>query len=419
MELEKVKRLYDLCYEKRKGAVKCFQSVGRQLPFISDAYPGIWLETSVYGSLLLARMEPEGLQIAENTVNTFLDYQTPDGQLPSHILDAASCPPDFNGELVGYSQIQECVSFARLCLLIYEMNGDMAFLKRCYEGGKAWDGWLRRNRMTTGRGLVEMFCGYDTGHDHSGRFEGISCPLNYRYYENGVKKYHNAAVLPPDDGITPILAPDINCTFYATQIALSEMAEILGFSEEAAEWREKAKAVKQKLFEHCYNEADAFFYDVDRNGNQRKYLSISILHLFMEQVLDPVEDGALIREIYERHLKNPAEFWTAYPFPATAVSDPYWQNLKNPPNNCWGYYTQTLTLQRCILWMDQYGFGEDFGEICRRWLQAYTDCFEEVPFGQEIHPITGKPTTCSPWAFGVMSFYRYTVNRLGLFETKK
>ena len=75
--------------------MRCFQSVGKLLPFISDAYPGIWLETSVYGSLTLARMEPEGLQIAENTVNTFLDYQTADGQFPSHILDAASCPPDF------------------------------------------------------------------------------------------------------------------------------------------------------------------------------------------------------------------------------------------------------------------------------------------------------------------------------------
>ena len=98
--------------------------------------------------------------------------------------------------------------------------------------------------------------------------------------------------------------------------------------------------------------------------------------------------------------------------------DAYWQNLKNPPNNCWGYYTQTITLPRCILWMDQYGFGADFDESCRRWLQAYTDCFEEVPFGQEIHPITGRPTFCSPWAFGIMSFYRYVVNRLGLFETK-
>ena len=128
------------------------------------------------------------------------------------------------------------------------------------------------------------------------------------------------------------------------------------------------------------------------------------------------EDKEIIERIYKEHIKNPDEFWTDYPFPATAISDPYWINLKNPPNNCWGYYTQTITLFRCIPWMDYYGFGEDFDEACRRWLKAYTDSFEEVPFGQEIHPITGKPTTCSPYASSSMMFYCYVVDRLGILK---
>lgn len=414
LDLEKVKRLYDLCSERVGRNIKCFQGMDKPLPMISEYYPGVWLETSIYGAILYAMSVPDGWGIAENTVNIFIDHQTEDGQLPCYLLDANEDIEKYHGAVIGYSQIQECVSFARLCLLVYEQNRDKVFLEKCYKANKAWDGWLRRNRMTTGRGLIEMFCGYDTGHDNSGRFEGIACKKNYRYEENGRVLYHNAAVLPPDDGVTPILAPDMNCTFYATQIALGKMAEILGYPEEAAEWREKAKEVKKNLFKHCYNEEDAFFYDVDRNGNQRKYLSISIHHLFLEYVLDPAEDAELIRRIYEGHLKNPEEFWTPYPFPAMAVSDPYWQNLKNPPVNCWGYYTQTLTLQRCRLWMDQYGYSEDFDEVCRRWIQAYTDNFEAFPFGQEIHPITGAPTDCSKWSVGVMNFYRYVVNRLKL-----
>ena len=137
---------------------------------------------------------------------------------------------------------------------------------------------------------------------------------------------------------------------------------------------------------------------------------------FMEHVLDKDEDAEVINRIYEGHLKNPNEFWTAYPFPATAISDPYWQNLKNPVSNNWGYYTQTLTLQRCRFWMDDYGYGEDFDEACRRWLQAYTYNFDTIPFGQEIHPITGKPSNCSPWCIGVMNFYRYVVRRLGIVD---
>ena len=413
IDVEKVRRLYDLCTERAKGSIRCFQGSDRLLPFISARYPGVWLESSVYVALQYAWSNPDGITVAENAVNLFLDHQTPDGQLPCYIIDTSFEHSRYGDETIGYSQIQECMSLGRLCLMVYKINGDRGFLRRCYDAVSSWDGWLCRNRMTTGRGLIELFCGYDTGHDNSGRFVDISCPRNYKYAE---KRHHNAAVLPPDDGVTPMLAPDMNCTFYASRVALAEMAEILGMPSEAEAWREKARDVKEKLFDYCYNAEDAFFYDVDRHGNQRNYLSVSILHLFMEHVLDPVEDSALIRTIYERHLKNPREFWTPYPFPATAVSDPYWQSLENPPDNCWGYYTQTLTLQRCRLWMDDYGFGEDFDEICRRWLQAYTDNFDRIPFGQEIHPITGEPTPCSAWSIGVMNFYRYVVQRLGILD---
>ncbi|MBR6680659.1 MAG: hypothetical protein IKL59_05305 [Clostridia bacterium] len=416
LDLEKVRYLYEVCSEKMGSNIKCFKGMDKPLPMISEFYPGVWLEASVSGAIFLAWDNSDRWNVAENVINVFIDNQTDDGQLPCYILDANAERTKNIGEHVGYSQIQECVSFARLCLIVYKENKDRAFLEKCYEANKAWDGWLRRNRMTTGRGLIEMFCGYDTGHDNSGRLVGMSCKYNYGHRENGVVRHYNAAVLPPDDGITPMLAPDMNCTFYATQIALSEMADILGKPDEAAEWREKAKAVKAKLIEHCYNDEDAFFYDVDRNGNQRKYLSISIHHLFMEHVLDKDEDAEMIKAIYEGHLKNPDEFWTPYPFPATAISDPYWQNLKNPVSNNWGYYTQTLTLQRCRFWMDDYGYTEDFDEVCRRWIEAYTDNFDKIPFGQEIHPITGEPTDCSEWCIGVMNFYRYVVNRLKLLD---
>lgn len=416
LDLEKVKYLYKLCTERSLCNVKCFQGMDKPLPFISEFYPGVWLESSVSGAIFMAWEDPENLYIAENVINVFIDNQSEDGQLPCYILDANAERTKHIGEPIGYSQIQECISFARLCLAVYEMNKDKDFLKKCYDANKAWDGWLRRNRMTTGRGLIEMFCGYDTGHDNSGRFQGMSCKYNYGRRENGVVKHYNAAVLPPDDGITPILAPDMNCNFYATQMALADMADVLGMPEEAAEWREKAKEIKAKLFEHCYNKEDAFFYDVDRHGNQRKHLTVAIHHLFIERVLDKDEDAELIKEIYERHIKNPDEFWTPYPFPATAISDPYWQSQQKPVSNNWGYYTQTLTLQRCRFWMDDYGYSEDFDEALRRWLQAYTENFDKIPFGQEIHPVTGEPSSCSPWCIGVMNFYRYVVKRLGLLD---
>ena len=53
------------------------------------------------------------------------------------------------------------------------MTRDRGFLEKAYRSASMWENWFRNTRMTTGRGLVEMFYGYDTGHDNSGRLEGM------------------------------------------------------------------------------------------------------------------------------------------------------------------------------------------------------------------------------------------------------
>ena len=130
----------------------------------------------------------------------------------------------------------------------------------------------------------------------------------------------------------------------------------------------------------------------------------------MEKVLDPAEDGALIRTIYERHIKNPEEFWTEYPFRSMAVSDP--STKGHAESNCWGYYTMGLTALRCTRWMDEYGMSADFDVLCGKWLQAWTACYDHFKLGQELDPITGEPSPASEWYSSTMLFYWYAALRL-------
>lgn len=386
--------------------IGCFKDSDISLLLISTEYPGLWLE-HVYDSVFYAKMYPSQLEIAKNTILVFIENQTPEGQYPCYYWDAAKidCKED---EILGYCQIQECVSFASLCCEVCEMINDSIFTERVYESVRKWDGWLRKYRMTRGLGLVEMFVGYDTGHDHSGRLKGLTYPGNYMREGKRV----NAGIMPPNDDVTPIFAVDMNANFYGTQKALAKLANMCGKCEEAAEWDKKAADVKARLFEFCYDEKDAFFYDVDRHGNKRKYLSSTILHLFMEKVLDPKEDKTIIDAIYTRHLKNPNEFWTEYPFPSMAVCDPSCENHRD--YNCWGYYSQALIVLRCTMWMDDYGFQEEFDYICEKWLKAWTACYNDVKLGQELDPLTGEPTSCSEWYSSCMLFYLYAAKRLGI-----
>lgn len=411
MNRERICEISQAAWQRLKlKHIGCFEGTKEPLLLISEQYPGLWME-HIYDSVLLATMDKSFLYLAENAVNAFIHRQTEEGQLPFAIWDGNRISEKKTQAL--YWQIQECVSFYTLCLEIYQMNKDKAFLEKAYASGQGWIAWLRKNRMTTGRGLIELFCGYDTGHDNSARLTGISCPNNYR--KDGVCQ--NASVPPPDDGITPILAVDMNCNFYADEIALAKMAALLGKEEEAAAHQQQAAHIKRLLFSYCYNEEDGFFYDVDRQGKQRKYRSCTLFHLFLERVLHPQEDRALIDRLYREHIHNPEEFWTAYPFPSMALNDPSCSD--HPTFNCWGYYTQSLTALRAIRWMDAYGWSEDLDTLCRRFLEAWTRCYDRVPLAQELDPLTGEPTQSSHWYSSCMLFYLYAARRLGLWEEKK
>lgn len=403
------KRESELCKEisARLKEVHIGKFLGMEAPLflISETYPGVWLE-HVYDSVFYATFDRSMLYLAENTAKLFLSLQKEDGQLPYCVIDGKRRPEAKKEELVGYWQIQECVSFARLCYMIYEMNESRDFLDYAYASLSKWAGWLRKNRMTRGLGLVEMFVGFDTGHDRSGRLQGMGCIGNNTI--NGVRQ--NAAILPPDDGVTPIIAVDMSCNYYGTLTTLAKMAEELGHREESRSWLEEAKEVKKRLFEICFDKDDCFFYDVDKNGKHRKYLSSTIFHLFLEGVLDKDEDGELIRELYERHIGNPKEFATPYPYPSMAISDPSCEG--HAQNNCWGYYSQGLIALRCTLWMDKYGFSEDFDRLCRAWVDAWTEHYGTLKMGQELDPITGVPTACSEWYSSTMLFYLYAAKRL-------
>ena len=330
----KIKQYYDLAFDRIKNKhIGCFKGHDKPVFLISDTYPGVWLE-HVYDSVFFAKMDNAYLEIAKNTLDLFLNNQKDNGQLPCYVIDKNKAPLK---DALGYSQTQECVSFTRLCYEYFEMSGDVEFLKKAYPKCIAWQQWHEKYRMPSGKGLVEAFCGHDTGHDNSGRKDGMTYA--------GRSKDKDATVYPEGDAVLPIIAPDINAVYYGTLTALADMAKTLGKQNDSEKWTAKAKAVKKALKDVCYDENDAFYYDVDKNGNKRKYLSISITNVLTERALEP-EPAELI---YSKHLRNPDEFYTEYPFPSMAKSDPTFK--QNKSGNSWGFYSQALTILRCTRWM--------------------------------------------------------------------
>lgn len=385
---------YNIAMERiEKVHIKDFPGQPGPVFLISTTYPGVWLE-HVYDAVLYAGLfGKKGYEVAKNQTLLFINNQQENGKLPYNVRDISLFPAGTKG--VGFGQIQECVSFGRLCWETYQMLGDRDYLEKAYQCLCRWDAWLCANRMSMGKGLIELYCLYDTGHDNSARFEGIPvrCP-------------DETGATPADADALPILTPDMNAVFYGNRRAMMAMAKELGYADEAEAWRKKAADVRDAMFDLLYDENDAFFYDLDRNGNRRKFLSIAISNVFQEHVLTREEAD----RVYTRHMKNPEEFWTAYPFPSMAIHDP--GSRKDRNGNSWGYYSQALTALRGARWMDHYGRGKDYDILLSRWVEGIAR--SDRDFCQELDPVTGEMSESSEWYSSALLLFVYACRRLGI-----
>lgn len=404
---ERITEVYDQVLTRiRRKHIKTFPIYNKPVFLISDTYPGAWLE-SCQDALFWGQYD--GYEVAQSHLELFLKFQKEDGQLPCLILDESNPQSGFylkqNPEPVWYQQIQEVAPFFRLALKTAKLTGDREFLMRSYDAGVRWDRWISKYRNIRRTGLVEMFCEYDMGFDR--------CP---RVTDGGIPHFcpDGDAKKSSDLDFMPLLAPDMSAVAYGNRVALAEMAELLGKSEEATGHRNRAAELRKLIIKYCYDPKDEFFYDVDAGGNFRKYRTIHIAWLFQEHVLAQ----SMADRIYSRYLCNRDEFWTAYPFPSVSVSDPCFPKPLDPAVlSAWNGWTMAPSQLRLLFWMDYYGKSSDLKIIMKTWVEAC--CRDtETPFSEGIHPHTGEFTKSSPYHSCSMLFFLLAVNRLGLCKVK-
>lgn len=369
--------------------------------FEGAVYPGIWQECGPHEGLVYATLAqfiqpsegaPAPFAVARSNHMAFFALQREDGQLPASIKLSEA----------GFGQIQMVVPIAATAWELSQLTHDSELLERAYAACGRWDAWLRRYRDTRGTGLVEGFCTFDTGHDNSPRWKGVSnrCP------EADAKKF------APNEG-TPRLCPDLSATVYGGRIALAAMANALGKKDDEARWLTDAEKIRKLILHKLYSPEDAAFYDVDVQGNFVRVRSDVISRVLGEHVLkhDDKHDRRIFEEIWSRQLHNPKAFWTPYPFPSIAEDDPAF--VRPIPRNSWGGATQALTALRAPRWMEYYGKGAEMRTLMRAWVEAISRSGTNGvgEFRQQMDPMTGEftmadPSGYSPAALVYLDFMR-------------
>ncbi|MBI1336470.1 MAG: alpha-L-rhamnosidase [Phycisphaera sp.] len=382
MDLDLVRLKYREALEGLANNTKPVFGFDKPVLHEGGGYAGVWLECAPLEGLVYGQYAGKH-DVAKANHEVFFHHQREDGYIRYAVWALR----------FGQAQIQMVVPIAATALETADLTGDEAFLAKAYDACSRWDDWLVRHRNTRGTGLCEAFCEYDTGHDRSPRFEGLpkECP-------------DGDAATCPKVGKLPYLAPDLSATVYGGRVALSKMAERLGIHSEAERWRQKAQTIRRLIIEHCFDPVDECFYDVDCDGNFLRIRGDVLTRVFSEHVVDQV----MFDRIYQRHIKNPASFWTPYPLPSIAVDDPKFDHRL--PRNSWGGATQALTALRTSRWFYHYGQAEDHRHLMTQWIEALC---RAPDFMQQMNPWTGEFSTAQGYSPAMCVMIEF-VERLGL-----
>lgn len=135
---------------------------------------------------------------------------------------------------------------------------------------------------------------------------------------------NNVALTNDPKDRNAILAVDL-CTFQLREyLAMARLAEKLGHTTEADEYREKAGKLRAAMLKHLWFAQDAMFFNVRRDtGKPVRHISGSNFIPLITDILSVEDAGAMIR----RYLWNPEYMLSPYGIRSLSKQDPDYNNV--------------------------------------------------------------------------------------------
>lgn len=233
------------------------------------------------------------------------DHQLDDGMLPSRVGVNYALPSIYHA------------SWGRAALAAYAVSGDKEWLRRVYPSLHAYFGYLKDVRSADGSMLVDVWNHWETGQEYSRRYQEAS-PDADQWVEIRLK------------GI------DASTYFYELARALALISEILEEdSSVAREYNEYAERIKVAIKTYCRDPSmtDPFYFDSYAGKLSPIRVKAAVgFYPFMSDLAD--KDDAYI---LDSSLLSSADFWTAFPVPSLARSDPSFSSTsewKGARRNC-------------------------------------------------------------------------------------
>lgn len=316
-------------------------------------YVGLWQWDAFFHALAYRYVDP---RLAHDQFRVMFDHQRPDGMVPDAVFDEGiverlSSPVD---ALVTKPPVAGWAAWR-----VYEATGDRDFLAEIYEPIARWQRWWFEHCDADRDGVCQYDHPYSSGLDDS--------PL----WDHGM----------------PVESPDLNTYLCLQAEALAKMADVLGEMGDAARWHEQADAAARTLLQHLYDPDAGLFLALRMTGGGHEPVpALTPLSLL------PLWTGRLPEEVNRQliaHLRDPRTFWTPYPVPTVARSDPNYD-----PNQMWRgpvWVNINYMLVEALL---RSGEGDLARELCDRTLALVS---RHADIKEYYHPETGDvPERAAP-----------------------
>lgn len=308
-------------------------------------YVGLWQWDAFFHALAYRYVDPV---LATDQFRVLFDHQQPDGRLPDCVFDEGVVEtleepvpgPVTKPPVAGWAAWK-----------VYEVIQDRDFVAELYEPISRLHRWWMQACDGDRDGLPEYHHPYSSGLDDS--------PL----WDFGM----------------PVSSPDLATYLCLEAEALARMARLLGEEEEAAQWEAEADALVERMQARLYDPSSGLFWAIriTAEGGERVPV-ITPLSLL------PMWTGRLPPEVVERlvaHLRDPHTFWTRYPVPTVARSDPRYQ-----PDRMWRGPTWVNVNYMLIEALIRCGYRCLARELCDRTLELVA---KHPDIKEYYHPETG------------------------------
>jgi glycogen debranching enzyme len=278
---------------------------------------------------------------------------------------------------------------------IYEKSPDKTFLKEVLPKLAKYYRWLLQNRDPDRDFLVSIISPNESGMDELPVFQVVAGflkedYLRLRYYFrkpdllNQRHRFNSTVILEKDYFNVEELM--FNVCFIEGAKALSRLFKEIGGKDESEYFSNLAKNSQSVLLKKCWDEGDQIFYSLysEREKKAKVKTIASLMPLFLS---DLPKDKAEI--LIKKHLLNPAEFWTNYPIPSVAKSEPYYFPGHHP-------YFRGKLLWRGPSWINTNWFiiqglrKNGFENIADQIIEKTLTMVEREGFREYYNPETGE-----------------------------